>query len=65
MIHILNRATNLVVQHLTDEQRDLFTFGTPSNFNNLADELINDNPEPEACSMSAQCGAGIVYALRL
>jgi hypothetical protein len=62
MIHTLNRSTNLLFQHFTDEQTSLLSFRTPTHFSDLTDDFYN---APPAKPMETRCAVGLIYALRL
>ncbi|KAI2497647.1 hypothetical protein MHU86_16834 [Fragilaria crotonensis] len=62
MIHTLNRATNLLTQHFTDEQRSLLTFGIPDKYYDITRDFYENPPH---CPMETQCAVGLIYALRL
>jgi hypothetical protein len=44
MIHTLNRSTNLLFQHFTDEQNSLLSFRTPTHFSDLTDDFYDAPP---------------------
>ncbi|KAI2491442.1 hypothetical protein MHU86_23132 [Fragilaria crotonensis] len=62
MIHTLNRATNLLTQHFTDEQRSLLTFGIPDKYYDITRDFYEN---PPYCPMETTCAVGLIYALRL
>jgi hypothetical protein len=62
MIHTLNRSTNLLIQHFTDEQNSLLSFWTPTHFSNLTDNFYY---APPAKPMETHCAVGLIYELRL
>ncbi|KAI2504147.1 hypothetical protein MHU86_10261 [Fragilaria crotonensis] len=63
MKHTLNRATNMVVQHLNEQQRSQFLpRRTPRAFSDIDDALHDDPPD---CPMETRCAVAIIYALRL
>ncbi|KAI2511661.1 hypothetical protein MHU86_2727 [Fragilaria crotonensis] len=62
MIHTLNRATNLLTQHFTDEQRSLLTFGIPDKYYDITRDFYEN---PPYCPMETKCAVGLIYALRL
>ena len=63
MKHTLNRATNIVVQHLNDQQRSQFLpRRTPRAFSDIDDAFHDDPPD---CPMETRCAVAIIYALRL
>ncbi|KAI2501249.1 hypothetical protein MHU86_13193 [Fragilaria crotonensis] len=62
MKHTLNRATNMVVQHLNDQQRSQFLpRRTPRAFSDIDDAFRR----PPDCPMETRCAVAIIYALRL
>ncbi|KAI2496560.1 hypothetical protein MHU86_17952 [Fragilaria crotonensis] len=63
MKHTLNRATNMVVQHLNEQQRSQFLpRRTPRAFSDIDDAFHDDPPD---CPMETRCAVAIIYALRL
>jgi hypothetical protein len=62
MIHTLNRSTNLLFQHFTDEQNSLLSFQTPTHFSDLTDNFYD---VPPTKPMETCCAVGLIYALRL
>ncbi|KAI2500358.1 hypothetical protein MHU86_14101 [Fragilaria crotonensis] len=63
MKHTLNRATNMVVQHLNEHQRSQFLpRRTPRAFSDIDDAFHDDPPD---CPMETRCAVAIIYALRL
>ncbi|KAI2492224.1 hypothetical protein MHU86_22318 [Fragilaria crotonensis] len=63
MKHTLNRATNMVVQHLNDQQRSQFLpRRTPRAFSDIDDAFHDDPPD---CPMETRCAVAIIYTLRL
>jgi hypothetical protein len=63
MKHTLNRATNMVVQHLNKQQRSQFLpRRTPRAFSDIDDAFHDDPPD---CPMETRCAVAIIYALRL
>ena len=61
MFHTLNRATNLVINHLDDDQRSEYIYGHPTSFEDASYGFFDNNDLP----MSPACALGIIYALRL
>jgi hypothetical protein len=63
MIHTLNRSTNLLIQHFTDEQCSFLSLPrTPTHFSDLTDVIYD---EPPVKPMEMHCAVGLFYALRL
>ncbi|KAI2491524.1 hypothetical protein MHU86_23026 [Fragilaria crotonensis] len=62
MKHTLNRATNMVVQHLNEQQRSQFLpRRTPEH---SATSTTRSTTTPD-CPMETRCAVAIIYALRL
>ncbi len=61
-IHTLNRSTNLLLQHFTNEQYSFLCFRTPTHFSDLTDDFYD---APPAKPMETRCAVGLIYVLRL